>query len=363
MIRAHKIKIYPSKNQSKILDEWVNIYRFAFNKGLDLWNKVYELGEEKPSANLIKKLYRKLVNETEQYHFAKSISSSAIDYVFMDLQAAFRNFFQKRARHPNFKKRFYKNGSFSLSNISCKFKSPRLVQIPKLGNIKLSEELRYEGKIQKYTFREYAGEWFLAIFVDIGQPEQIAHELDEPVGIDMGLKDFVVLSDGSKLNYNKKQIEKLTKKMKKEQRKLSRKVKGSQNRKKQIIKVQKAHRNLENAKMAFIHNATCGLSKKFSKAFVEDLNVKGMMKNKKLAHRFQEMSLSKFIEILSYKMTLEKRDRWFASSKICSVCGEKNNNLTLDIREWVCNSCNTLHDRDVNAARNLIPESYRGIHA
>ncbi|MCK9416735.1 transposase, partial [Candidatus Dojkabacteria bacterium] len=289
----------------------------------------------------------------------KEINSQSLQYSLKCLENAYQGFFNKRTQFPKFKSKKSKNSFTCPQFVSVENNS---LNIPKIKGIKMTMERKIEGKIKKATITKTpSGKYFVSILTE--KIYKSVNKTNKSIGIDLGIKDFLVLSNGTKIKNHRflKLYERL---LSKHQQHLSRKQKGSNRYEKQRLKVAKIHEKISNSRMDLIHKTTLNLVKEFDTIYLEDLNVKGMMKNHKLSKAISDVSWGKFIETLTYKAEWNDKevvhiDRFFPSSKTCHLCGYINHNLTLKDRTWKCSECCEVLDRDVNAAINILNEGCR----
>lgn len=350
---AHKIQLKPNKTQIEFLEKCLGTARFTYNWALIEWKHQYESGN-KPSGFSLKKKFNKI--KYEEFPWLKEIPRDCHSQPFTNLQKAFNTFFKKKKGYPNFHKKGI-HESFYIANDKFCVKDKK-IKIPKVGLVKLTEELRFTGKIMSATVSKKAGKYFVSISVDVGENYKKERNSNNKIGIDLGIKNFLITSKGDKF-CNPKFTKKYEKKLKREQQKLSKKKKGSKNKDKQRIKVAKVHYRISNSRKDFLHKLSTKLVRENQSINLENLNVSGMMKNHKLAKSIQDCSWGEFVKQLEYKSLIYnceiyKVNRFFASSKLCNVCGYKNNTLTLKDRSWECPECKTIHDRDVNASINIL---------
>jgi len=359
MIRAHKIRLYPNNKQATYFARACGISRFAYNWGLAEWKRRYEAGEKVTEGVLRKELN---AVKREQFPWMLEVTKCAPESAIRnDLNNAFKNFFAKRAGFPKFHKKGI-HDSFSLSNDKFSVKETS-VSIPKLGDVRLAESLRFAGKIIGATISRIADKWFIAISVEVPDPKVTPRSENQAVGVDLGVKALATLSDGTVVS-GPKVSRRYEKKLKRLNQELSRRKgakKGevqSNNFRKTKRKVARLYARMANIRADSIHKLTTMLTRKYSLIGIEDLNVAGMMSNHKLARSIAGMSFFEFRRQLEYKGSatgtrVVVADRFFASSKTCNVCGSKHEELVLRVRDWTCGSCGAQHDRDVNAAINL----------
>ena len=298
------------------------------------------------------------LKKKEETNWLKEINSQTLQFSLNCLDLAYQGFFNKRTKFPNFKSKRSRN-SFTVPQF-VKVKNGKLF-IPKFKGIKMIMERKIEGKIGKATISKTpSGKYFVSILVE--KEYNPVNKTNKSVGIDLGLKDFLVLSTGSKIK-NGRFLKHYEHQLKLNQKSLSRKTKGSNRYENQRLKVARIHEKISNSRMDLIHKVSLNLVRNYDQIFLEDLNVKGMVKNHKLSKSISDVSWSKFIEVLTYKANWNdkeviKVDRFFPSSKTCNSCGWINNSLTLNERTWTC-KCGLEVDRDLNAAKNILNEGLR----
>ena len=363
MIRAHKIRLYPNNKQVTYFSKACGVARFAYNWALSEWIRQYEAGE-KVNEGILRKQLNAI--KKEQFPWMLEVSKCAPQLAIKNnLNNAFKNFFrglkqQANIGYPKFHKKGV-NDSFSLSNDQFKI-DKQFIRIPKLGGVRLSEMLRFDGKIIGATISRKANIWYVSIQVEL--PEEILPTSEsQAVGVDLGIKCLATLSNGTSI-VGSKSSRKYEKKLRRLNQSLSRKIgskKGeekSRNFMKTKLSLSKIYLKISNLRSDETHKLTTMLTEQFNVIGIEDLNVKGMMSNHKLARSVADMSFFEFRRQLEYKSAgrgskIVVADRWYPSSKLCNVCGEKVEELPLNVRDWECKHCGTHHDRDVNAAINL----------
>jgi putative transposase len=289
------------------------------------------------------------------------VTKCAPQLSIMDLGTAFKNFFTGVSKYPQFKKKG-RHDSFGISNDQFKING-RAIRIPGLNWVRMTEELRLTGKILGATVSRTAENWFISIQVEMPDPAPIHSGKSQAVGVDLGVMNLATLSDGAAVEGPKPHKALLTR-LRRFCRSMSRKTgakkgeKKSKNYIKASKKLSKLHARITNIRVNALHQLTTKLTRTYSIIGIEDLNVSGMVKNHRLARSIMDMSFYEFRRQLEYKAkmtgsTIVVADRFYPSSKICANCGEKINELPLNIRVWTCPSCGAEHDRDINAANNL----------
>lgn len=357
MILAHKIRIYPNEEQKKIIDKSCKVQGFIYNWGLKTWQEQYKNGE-KPTAIKLKKLFNSI--KEKEFSFVLEVTKCCVEGAFQNLDRAFKNFFNKTSKYPKFKK-FIKKNSFYVANDKFSIKN-KLLHIPKIKEkVKCSENLRFNGKIMSATISKTpSNKYYISIQVE--QPLKDFKETNNQIGLDLGIKDLIITSNNEKYN-NPKWICKVEKRLKRKQRSLSRRKKGSKNREKTKLKIAKLNERITNQRKDYLNKISTYIVNTNDKIAIEDLNIKGMLKNHHIAKSLSNVSLYEFIRQLEYKSKLNQKilkkvDRWFPSSKTCSVCGCVNNDLDLNDRVWTCNECGSKLDRDINASLNILREAF-----
>ena len=369
MLRAIKVRLYPNKEQEQKINKTFGCYRFVYNHMLALKQEAYNKDKTNLGLCELSKYLLGTLRKDEQYAWLKEENSQVLQQAIRQMLSAYNNFFKQHKGFPKFKsKKDRQSALFPINAISkCNTFETRHISLTKqLKKIKFRCSDSYLIMLQKYNkniksatlSKSKSGKYFLSILVEIEDTELKKFEhTNKQVGIDLGVKDFVITSDG-KVFENKHFLKKEEKKMKRLQRQLSRKVKGSNNREKQRVKIAKLYERMTNKKEAYIHFVVNELLSHYDSIFMEDLNVQGMLRNHNLAKAIQEVGFYKFNEILTNKALVNNKqvvsvDRFYPSSKTCSVCGYKKEDLKLSDRSWVCPQCGTKHDRDINAAINI----------
>ena len=375
MLRAIKIRLYPNKEQELKLNKVLGCYRFVYNQTLA--RKQQEYNENKKSLGLtdLSKYFHNELLKDEQYSWLKEENTKIMKQSIRQMLSAYEKFFKQHNGFPKFKSKKDKQSAlFPLEAISKKntFETRKITLTQPLKDIRFRcsdlnhNRLRqYRDSIRSATLsKAKSGNFFLSILIDLPNEKIVKFKLtDEHVGIDLGVKNFVITSDGEVFenkHFYKSQEQKITKL----QRQLSKKQKGSNNRNKVRIKLAKAFEKLNKKKENYIHSVVNELLKYYDIIFMENLNVRGMLNNHKLAKAIQEVGFYRFKSILVDKAFNNGKevifvDKFYPSSKTCSVCGYKKYNLKLSDRVWTCPQCGEHHDRDINAAMNILLEGER----
>jgi putative transposase len=353
MLMAHKIALQCNNKQATYFAKASGTARKAYNWALDEWQKEYAAGG-KPTETALRRKLNSI--KREQFPWMLEVTKNAPQMAIIQLGQAFKNFFAKRASYPKFRKKG-RDDRFTLTNDQFTVNASR-IRIPHLGWVRMRESLRFSGKIISATISKTANRWLVSITVDVPhQKPQTASENQVAVGIDLGLSHFATLSTGEKIA-GPKPHKQLLSRLKRLSKSLSRKQKGSNNRNKAKIKLSRLHYRIANIRRDAIHHLTTQIINEFDVIAIEDLHVKGMIKNRKLSRSIADMGFFEFRRQLEYKAAIHNKtiivaDRWFASSKLCHYCGHKLEHLSLCVREWSCIECGNTHDRDLNAAKNL----------
>ena len=357
MLRAHKIRIFPNKEQETGLKKACGCARKAYNWALARWEEIYAAGG-KPSAYGLKKELNSI--KESQFPWMYESTKCAPDQAIINLGKAYQSFFtgqkaKRKVGKPKFKSKKSAKDSFYLCNTSLRVRGGKFF-VPNIsGGIGMSEEVRFQGKIMSYTVSRDVDRWYVSILVETTVGD--LPKTGKIVGVDLGIKAMATLSDGTVIE-NPHLLKKNLRKLARKQRELSRKKKGSKNREKARIKVAKIHRTVRLARQDILHQVTYKLVRQYDTIVIEDLNVKGMAKNHKLARAISDCGFGMFRIMLEnkckmYGKTLVIADRFFPSSKTCSKCGNKKDELKLSERTYHCENCGFEMDRDLNAAINL----------
>ena len=351
---AHKIRLQPTCKQEVQFRKACGVARFTYNWGLARWIEQYQAGK-KPSGFSLKKEFNAI--KWAEFPWVGEVTKYACQQPFLFLQKAFNNFFRGDARYPQFKKKGI-HDSFYVGNDHIKVKGNR-IRLPLIGWIKMREEVRFYGEVKSATISRVADMWFVSLQI-LCQDQPSVCENQAKVGVDLGIKNLATLYDGEKVVSieGPKPLKMQLKKLKRDQRKLSRKQKGSNNRAKQRLKVARRHYRIRCIRQESLHQLTTYLTRHYQTIVIEDLNVKGMMSNRRLSRSLSDMGFHEFSRQLKYKAKLhgnhvEVVDRWFPSTKKCSRCNELHREMSLNKRQFDCVNCGLSIDRDENAARNL----------
>ncbi len=374
MLRAIKIRLYPNKTQTEQFNKLLGCYRFVYNQCLA--RKIKSYNENKFSENLStlgKFIHHELLKD-DNYIWLREQNTKVLKQALTDMLRAYKNFYTLHTGYPKFK-------SKKDNKLSCRFEIGTIsrknnyttyhLSLANIKNIKFKCSKKYAEYLQKHKLNiKHAtltklpcNEYYLSILVDGNLMHKDIKYTDNTIGIDLGIKDFVITSEGEVFNnihFTKSKLNKI----KRLQRQLSRKVKGSNNRNKIRIKLAKLYKNITDRKQYYLHYISNTLINENQIICMEDLNVKGMLKNHKLALSIQEMNFGEFRRILEYKSRWYNRklvfvDRFYPSSKTCNHCGYINKSLKLCDRQWICPNCGNIIERDYNAALNILNEGLR----
>lgn len=357
MDKAHCIKLKPTKAQDVFFRRSCGVARFSYNWALNKWTELYKSGKNTSAYSLIK-LQNSI--KKEEFPWMLNIGKCAPQYAIHNLESAFKRMWKWNSGYPKFKKKGKKD-SFLAVESSVSFKQYNYkIWIPRLGWVKCCENLRFTGKVSNVTIKRTANAWFAVVSVKIDEtPIEMPMECENQttIGIDLGLKSMMVLSDGTVFE-NPRALKRNLKSLKRLQRGVTRKQKGSNNRRRQQSKLAEKHYKISCIRKTAIHQATSQIVKNHTRIIIEDLQPQNMVKNQKIAQSISDISFGEIVRQLTYKAKwsgreLIKADMWFPSSKICSKCGNKKHKLLLGDRTYCCENCGLTIDRDINAAMNL----------
>lgn len=373
MLKAIKIRLYPNDNQIDYINNQLGCCRFVYNQCLDYRKSSYEKDKSSISSS---DAIKHIVTLKEQFEWLKNVHSKVLQQSVRDMNQAYDNFFKLKRGYPKFKSKHD-------NNQSCRFPNDAFIGVRgnRIDLIKALKDIHFkcsrkdetylnkkQNGIKSLTLRKTpCGKYYLSILVDGDLTHKGLQDTDNAVGIDLGVKDFVITSDGEvfdNLHFKKSQSNKI----KRLQRQLSRKEKGSNNRNKARIRLAKAYKKINDKKQYYLHQVSNALINENQVICMEDLNVKGMLRNHKLAESIQEMNFGEFKRMLEYKANWYNRkivyvDRFYSSSKTCHHCGYINKQLKLSDRQWVCPQCGGVIERDYNAALNILDEGLRILSA
>ena len=367
MLRAHKIALDPNNAQATHFARACGVARFAYNWALAEWTRQYEAWKAdnslpKPNQMALRRQLNAI--KRSEFPWMLEVTKCAPQLAIMQLGEAFRNFFAKRAKYPKFRKKGI-HDRFSISNDQFQIEGRR-IRIPNLGWVRMREALRFRGKIVSATISRVADRWFASICVSVSDTDHAASlnlrsipqaESQGAVGVDLGVSALATLSTGEVIS-GPKALACLLPRLRRLSRSVARKQKGSANRRKARLKLARHYARIANIRADALHKLTTDLTRRFELIGIEDLNVKGMLSNRHLSRSVSDMGFFEFRRQLDYKARdtgslVVMADRWFASSKTCSDCGWKLEELPLSVRSWTCPNCGAEHERDVNAAKNL----------
>ncbi len=353
MLVAHKIALDPNVAQRLYFARAAGTARFAWNWTLAEWQRQYAEGGKPTEVSLRRQLN---AIKRQQFPWMFDVTKCAAQEAIIDLGAAFRAFFGKRGRYPRFKCKDDR-ASFCAANETGTFRTDgKRIRLPVIGWVKMREAVRFSGPLKRATVSYEAGRWFVSLMIETGDVKPVA-QLEPVVGVDLGVKALAVLSRGETI-VGPKAHRHLLQRLRRHSRALSRKQRGSANRRKAKARLARTHARIANIRKDATHKLTTRLTKTFKAIGIENLNVGGMLRNRRLARSISDGGFFELRRQLEYKARMYGSriviaDRFYPSSRTCSCCGVVKETLALSERTFRCDDCDFEMDRDLNAARNL----------
>jgi putative transposase len=357
-IRAYKYRVYPTKEQSKFLDSTFGCVRFVWNQLVANFNSYSKDGPNRP-------MDEKILKDMPEFSWLNDTISYALQQKRMDFIETKKQYFNPSRKtklgRMKFKKKGVSTDSFRIPGQAIGFNKfinfdTSKIKLPKMSPLKVVIDRKFYGQVKSVTVsKNKTNQYFVSVLVE--EDVVLYEQTGKTIGVDLGLTDLCILSNGMKIS-NPKWFRKNQAKLKTAQQHFSRKQEGSNRREIQRTKVARIHREVSNQRSFIHHNISSWLVKNYDTIVMEDLNIKGMLKNRKLSKSISDASWSSLVSMISYKSnwrgrTFHKIDRFYPSSKTCSSCGHRIEKMELSIREWDCPSCGSHHNRDLNAAVNI----------
>ena len=360
MLQVVKVRIYPTKQQKVLLAQAFGTTRWVWNHFLALTNQTYkETGKGIAKYDMIKQLPQ--LKKQEETEWLKQTYSQSLQSVCLNLSRAFVNFFEKRAKYPRFKSRHGRQSLIYPQNVRL---AANKIYFPKIDWIDAVIHRPIEGSIRTVTItKNCAEQYYASVMFEDGKEKPLPSTKGKAIGLDLGLTHFCITSDSQKFD-NPRWFKKHERNLKIKQQQLSRTQKGSNNRNKSRLKVARVHNKITRCREDFHHQLSRRIVNENQVLILENLAIQNLVKNHCLAKAISQVGWGQFCTMLKYKAEQEGKiylevDRFFPSSKTCHVCLNQVGSLPLDVRNWNCNSCNTIHDRDINAAISLRDEGLR----
>lgn len=360
-MQTYKFRLYPNKEQEVLFHKTFGCARFIYNQILNV--RINNYKAKKEGSELSNRLTP--AKFKDEFTWLREVDSMALCNAQLHVQRAYKSMFESNFGKPKFKSKSARQ-SYTTNNNGAKIRiENNRIRLPKLGYVKLKIHREVLGNIRSCTISmSKSGKYYISILTDY----EFTHkkQVENKVGVDLGIKDFAILSNGEKVA-NPKFYRNEEQRIKKAQRTLSRRVKGSKNRDKAKVILAKLHEKVANRRNDFLQKLSTKLINENQVICLEDLQVKNMVKNHNLAKSIQDCSWSRFVAMLEYKAdrygrTIIKIDKWYPSSKTCSTCGYKVDEMPLNVREWTCPKCGIKHDRDINASINILQEGIKSMN-